>query len=293
MPRVDWVPAEHGYEIALSKGRVVARNAAGAQLRAVPKPLKEGRAVAELKQLQEWLDRHELQCRAEVELWLVRSLPVPSAVVQAVWPDPAWHDSLRDLVVVPVAGDGSWELDRAGLLRDVDAGRGLGVVNLDGDSVWLTADAVVFPHPVLLADLEELREFAADLGVDQGTRQLFREIWLRPDDPDELEAAAAQYEGGRFLQLRHLLARTTSHGYAVRGGCATCRVWEDGRPALAAVWVGVDDPSQESETGRLTFSDGAGTSIALAEVGPVAWSEGLRMAAALYAGRVVEAEEPA
>jgi hypothetical protein len=284
---VDWVPAEDGYEIAISNGKIVARNLAGAELKAVPKAIREGKALADLKQLLEWLERHERDCRAEVELWLVRSLPVPAAVLAAVWPDPVWQGALRDLVAVPVAADGSWELARAGLLRDADPDRGLGVVNLDGDSVRLTVEAVAFPHPVLLAELEDLREFASDLGVDQGIRQLFREIWRRPE-PDDLATEAAQYAGGRFAQLRHLVGRATAHGYAVRGGYSTCRIWEDGRSVLAAVWVGIDDPSAETETGEVTFSDADGSAIALAEVGPVAWSEGLRMAAALYAGRVVD-----
>jgi hypothetical protein len=38
----------------------------------------------------------------------------------------------------------------------------------------------------------------------------------------------------------------------------------------------------------LEFADGAGRRLRLLEVGPVAWSEGVRMAAALYAGRTVQ-----
>jgi hypothetical protein len=287
---VNWVRAEDGYEVALTNAKVVARKAGGAPLKSLPKTVKDGETVAGLKQLQEWLVRHETGCRAEVEAWLVRSLPVPAAALVAVWPDPAWQGALRDLVTVPVS-DGVWDLERAGLLRDADAQRGLGLVNLDGDSVWLTCEAVAFPHPVLLTDLNDLREFAADLGVDQGTRQLFREVWHRPATTAERAAAAAQYTGGRFAQLRHLVTRATGQGYPVRGGYSTCRIWEDGRAVTAAVWVGVGDLTEETETGDLTFSDAAGAAIPLAAVGPVAWSEGLRMAAFLYAGRVIDDEK--
>ncbi|MEO3788225.1 hypothetical protein ABGB12_33275 [Actinocorallia sp. B10E7] len=38
---------------------------------------------------------------------------------------------------------------------------------------------------------------------------------------------------------------------------------------------------------------GEGYEISLRDVGPVAWSEGTRMAAALYAGRIVEEGEGA
>lgn len=42
------------------------------------------------------------------------------------------------------------------------------------------------------------------------------------------------------------------------------------------------------ETGSLTWQDQDGRALPLSEVGQVAWSEGMRMAAALYAGRVIE-----
>jgi hypothetical protein len=193
-------------------------------------------------------------------------------------------------VIAPVGEDGGWELSRAGFLRDADAGGRLGIVDLDGESVRLDAARVVLPHPVLLEDLDDLREFAVELGVRQGVRQLFREIWRRPAEPGELAEAAAQYAGGHFAQLRHLTSRATSLGYGVRGGFVTRRLWEAGRTVNACVWVGADDPSYEADTGDLTFIDAAGSGVPLAEVGPVAWSEGMRMAAALYAGRVVPEE---
>jgi hypothetical protein len=84
------------------------------------------------------------------------------------------------------------------------------------------------------------------------------------------------------------MARATSHGYPVKGGYAVCRIFEDGRSVEARSWVGSDDPYEETETGDLVFVQDSGASIPLGEVGPVAWSEGMRMAAALYAGRVVE-----
>ena len=70
----------------------------------------------------------------------------------------------------------------------------------------------------------------------------------------------------------------------MRGGYAVCRVFEDGRTVEARCWVGADDPYYETETGDLVFTDRQGTALPLGQVGPVAWSEGTRMAAALYAG---------
>jgi hypothetical protein len=100
--------------------------------------------------------------------------------------------------------------------------------------------------------------------------------------------SVSDYAGGRFAELRHLLARAASLGYPVKGGSAVCRVFEDARTVEARSWVGAEDPYSEAETGDLVFVRANGSSIPLGEVGPVAWSEGMRMAAALYAGRVVE-----
>ena len=285
---MGWVPASDGYEVSLVGGKVVARRAGSSPLKSMPKPLKDSEVVVALRQLKEWLDRHERDCLAEIEDWLVRSLPVPAPVFAGVWPDSAWRTALFDAVVAPVDDAGGWQLDAAGFLRDVDADGRLGVVNLDGESVRLAVARVVLPHPVLLPDLEDLREFAADLGARQGVKQLFREIWHKPADPVAFSAEAGRYAGGHFAQLRHLTSRATSLGYGVRGGYVTRRVWERGQVVDACVWVGADDPSIEAETGDLTFVDAAGAQLPLGDVGPVAWSEGMRMAAALYAGRVVE-----
>lgn len=285
---MGWVPAKDGYEVSLVAGKVVCRNG-GKPLKSLPKSLKDDDAVIGLRQLAEWLDRHATACAATVEDWMVRSLPTPASVLREVWADTAWRAPLRDLVVAPVDEKG-WHADRAGFLRDVDADGRLGVVNLDGESVWLDVERVVLPHPVLLDDLDEIREFAVDLGCKQGVLQLFREIWRKPADA---AAAAREYSGGHFAQLRHLTSRATSLGYAVRGGYASRRLWDAGRAVDACVWVGSEDPSYETETGDLVFIDAAGGNVPLADVGPVAWSEGMRMAAALYAGRVVPQEAAA
>jgi hypothetical protein len=144
---------------------------------------------------------------------------------------------------------------------------------------------------VLLPELSDLREFAADLGVRQSVDQLFRATWSRPADLDPQRTRLADYSGGEYEELRHLLARAANLGYPVRGGYAVCRVVEGGRPVEARFWVGSDDPSWQTETGDLVFTDRSGSGLRLVEVGPVAWSEGVRMAAALYAGRVVEKAE--
>ncbi|MZD58062.1 DUF4132 domain-containing protein [Streptomyces sp. SID5606] len=283
---MGWVTAGD-YEVALDDGKVVCRNAAGRRLKSVPAKLADDPAVVGLRQLVEWLDRHERQCLTDVERWMVRSLPVPLDVLTRVWADPAWRSALRDLVVTGPDGE------VAGFLRDADPGRGLGLVDLDGDTVRIAPALVHLPHPVLLDDLEELREFAVELGVEQCAQQLFREVWHRPATLDADATSVEDYAGGAFKELRFLHGRVTQLGHRVRGGYAVCSVWEDGRSVEARVWVGDFDGYEETETGSLTWADATGRELRAGQIGPVAWSEGMRMAASLYAGRDIEDEERA
>ncbi|MFF2525430.1 DUF4132 domain-containing protein [Streptomyces liangshanensis] len=294
---MGWIETAGGYAVSLEGTRVLCRNAAGRALKQVPPKLKDDVEVVRLRQLAEWLARHEGECREQVDAWLVRSLPVPVALLARVWPDTAWQAALRDLVVAPVAGDGSADTARAGFLRDADPVKGLGIVDLDGDSVWLApaeVPSVLIPHPVLLEDLAELREFAAELKVEQGVEQLFREVWQRPErvvGATGTDTSWSAYANGKFAQLRHATGRALTLGYRVRGGQALCRLVEDGRQLEAAYWLGGDYPDAEARTGALEWRDGTGRRLPLGEVGPVAWSEGERMAALVFAGRVVESEE--
>ncbi|MGV9320235.1 DUF4132 domain-containing protein [Streptomyces sp. NPDC003660] len=283
---MGWVPAGD-YEVALDGGKVVCRNAAGRLLKTVPPKIADDPAVVGLRQLTEWLERHERESLAAVERLMVRSLPVPLAVVARVWPDPAWRAALRDLVVTGEDGR------VAGFLRDADPERGLGLVDLDGDTVRIAPEQVHIPHPVLLADLEELREFAVELGVEQRAQQLFREVFHRPAALSAEATEVEEYAGGSFKELRFLHGRATQLGYRVRGGNAVCSVLENGRGVEARVWIGDYDGYEETETGPLTWTDPAGRVLRCGQVGPVAWSEGIRMAAALYAGRDIEDEERA
>ncbi|MCX4472642.1 hypothetical protein C5N14_08665 [Micromonospora sp. MW-13] len=287
---MGWSEVAGGYQVTLRDGEVVARNAKGRELRSLPTSLRDDPAVVGLRQLTEWLARHEAQCRTDIERWMVRSLPVPVAVLTEVWPDEAWRNALTDLVVAVLDDDGGWDPDEVGLLREAGDGQ-IGLVDLDGDTVRRAARRVVVPHPVALTDLDDLREFAADLQVRQSVDQLFRQTWVRGADVDPKAFRFSEYSGGRYGQLSHLTARATKLGYPVRGGNAVCRVFENGRTVEARSWVGADDPYYETETGDLVFTDRHGTALPLGTVGPVAWSEGTRMAAALYAGRIVAQEQ--
>jgi hypothetical protein len=280
---VGWLEAASGYQVRLGEnGRVQCRNGKGKLLSSVPASLKDDPGVVQLRQLAEWLSRHQAECLAAVDGWMVRSLPVPAALIAEVWADAAWAAALRDLVVTADDGTGA----ETGFLRDADPERGLGVVTLDGDTRRLRPEVVRIPHPVLLDDLEELREFGAELGVEQQAQQLFRQTFQRP--ATVTGTSVDDYSGGRFEQLNHALGRCRTLGYPVRGGDAVYSAFEDGRVVEARYWLGSDYPEGETWTGELRWSLEDGTAVPLADVGPVAWSEGMRMAAAIHAGRVVE-----
>ncbi|MFF9148561.1 DUF4132 domain-containing protein [Streptomyces sp. NPDC014861] len=278
-----WLDAGEGYEVTLDDGgRVVARRAGGRVLKTVPKALRDDPGVDRLKQLSEWLDRHADACVAQVDAWMVSSLPVPATLIAKVWPDEAWRGALRDMAVV---GE---DPDEVGFLRDVSEDGGLKVVDLDGETVRMTPRTVTLPHPVLLPDLEDVREFAAELGITQRVEQIHRATWTRPESLAANATEVRDYAGGKFTSRFGLAARATGLGYRVSGGYATCKVRDGGRSTEASVWIGEPYWDGESETGGLSWHDEDGRAMRLDGVGPVAWSEGMRMAAALYAGRTIE-----
>ncbi|MFF4618347.1 DUF4132 domain-containing protein [Nonomuraea jabiensis] len=283
---MGWLAAGDGYEVALVEGRVAARatsgRSAGRQLKSLPKALRDHPEVDRLRRFAEWLDRHAAACVAQADLWMVSSLPVPTGLLARVWPDEAWQSALRDLAVV---GD---DPDEVGFLRDATETGELRVVNLDGETVRLSPRTVTLPHPVLLPDLDDLREFAAELGVVQKVEQIHRATWRKPAGLDGKATTVTEFSGGTYESRFGLAARATTLGYRVTGGYATCRVRDAGTITEASVWIGEPYWEDEVSTGGLTWQDLDGRTLPLREVGPVAWSEGMRMAAALYAGRKVE-----
>ncbi|MFI6290688.1 DUF4132 domain-containing protein [Nonomuraea sp. NPDC050790] len=272
---VTWVEAEGGYGLALDGGTLICRNAAGRRLKSVPKAVKDGPAAEQLLALRDHLARHEAECLATVESWMLGGHPVPSPMIAALWPDPAWREALTDLVVL--------RGEEPGLLRDAGQDGRLGVVDLDAETTWLEPGPVLIPHPVLLADLADLREFAAELGAAQRVPQLAREVHHKG-------AAQPDYAGGRFSELRHATARAARFGFRVRGGYAVCPVVESGRPVQARYWLGDEGPDYEAYTGDLIWVGADERPLDPADVGPVAWSEGVRMAELIYAGRITDGD---
>ena len=201
-----WVDAERDYKLGLRAGKLVCQNPKGKSLASVPKWLKETDTAESLLALADWLAEHELECLHTVERWMLRSLSIPRAVVTEIWADSAWRDCIENMVVVPVAAGGAFDLENAGLLKDVDAKRGLGVIDLDGETQWIKTDSFGVPHPILIGDLEELRELAGDLGIRQAIDQLYRPIHQPTQEQLEL-TSINDFSGGHFEQLNF----ATSH----------------------------------------------------------------------------------
>ena len=282
-PQPHWQPAEGGYALALVGGKLACRNAKGKVLASVPAKVKKGETALQLLALRDWLARHETECTQAVEAWMLRSLPVPRGVLERVWADPAWRRPLENALVLP---EGS---DEPGFLRGASPERGVGLVDLDGETVWSHSPTIRIPHPILVEDLDDARELATELSLSQGIQQLFREVHEKRGDATD--RSIRDYADGHFEQLNHALGRCRTLGLRVQGGYAVTPVWEDGRLVEARYWIGADYPEGETHTGDLIWVDGRQKVLARAHVGPVAFSEGMRMAAAIYAKRKVEEDK--
>ncbi|MBW2734956.1 MAG: DUF4132 domain-containing protein [Deltaproteobacteria bacterium] len=289
-----WVEAVDGYAVALEQGKILCKNAKGKVLSALPKKVRESDLVGEIRDLREHIALHEDECQKTVDAWMVRSLPVSKAVIEAVWRDPAWRSMLENAVVWPLDKNHTADGDRAGFLRGVDAKRGVGVVDLDGESRWLKVEMVALPHPILLkGELQDFRELATELSLEQRLSQLFRETFTSSAELRDGEPCINDFSGGTFELLAHATSRARKHGFRVSGGYAVCPVWGPSGKVEARYWLGADYWDEETETGDLSWVDEKEHSLAIAKVGAVAFSEGMRMASQIYAGRKVETDEEA
>ncbi len=289
-PLPQMVDAGAGYGLAIEQGKLVAYKD-GKALASIPKSLKDGDLVEQLNATIEMLEAHAQSCVETVESWMLRSLATPRGVIEAVMPDEAWKAALQHAVVIPIGGKGKGA-DVVGLLAGVDPKKGLGVIDLDGETQWIDAPSVMFPHPVLLSELDDLRALVSELGVSQGIAQLFREVFthkVRTIEKGTTEIT--EFENGTFAMLQQAFAVAKKNGYRVSGGSAIVRVWESARVVEARYFLGDSDPMEETETGALGWVDDKQKTLAIEEVPAIAFSEGMRMAATIYAKRKVDKKE--
>ena len=120
--------------------------------------------------------------------------------------------------------------------------------------------------------------------------QLQREVHPLPDPlPEATVTSLHDWAGAEFEQLRFAMGRATGAGFAVKGGYAVARIHEGGRLVEASYWIGADYPEGPTWTEDLSWMVD-GKELPVRDVGPVAYSEGVRMARHIHAGRKVEEE---
>lgn len=286
-----FVPAGKGYALGLRSQKLVALSPKGQPLASVPKDLRESDVGEQLLAVVDFLKAHDRETQSTTEGWMLRSLPTPSSVLTAVWPDDAYRSALENLVVVRTTTQAGASLEGAGFLKGVDPKRGIGLVDLDGETVWEKADAFFLPHPILVKQLDDFRALAAELKLTQGVKQLFREVFHKPRDlkPDAPEITS--FRGGKFEMVSHARGAAKSLGYKTSGAWAVCQVFEGGKALEARFWLGSDDGESEALTDGLMWVDEEGNAVLVKDVPDVAFSEGMRMASAIYGKRVVEEKE--
>lgn len=296
----QWIPVGDQAIALGADGKIIARNKAGKPLKSVPAKLKKTDEFVQLDQLRDFLARHDAEAGAQVQRWLLDGLPVPTLLIGELWADSAWRSWLTDLVIA--TQEPGEPLMLGGFLREVtlqpDRGERtdgrcdralLGVVDLDGESATVDATHILIPHPVLFGDdLDELREFAVDLGITSRFDQLQRQVFGMPGSPEG--RAINDFSDAEFEQIRFAAARAKSHGFSVQGGYAVCRIIEGGKRYQARIWIGEGAPDEPTSLGELiwVFDD---TTLPVADVPPVAYSEGMRMATILHAGRKLDKED--
>ncbi|QGU07341.1 hypothetical protein COCCU_07035 [Corynebacterium occultum] len=272
------------YHLRLDGNQIIARNVKGRVLKSVPAKVKKHEAFEQLEALRNFFIQHEATCRGTVENWFLTGRSVPVTVVCGVWRDDAWRRTLQDLVVT----DGTV----GGLLRGADES-GLHLVDLEGESVIIPrtgAATITLPHPALMSDLADWREFAVELGVHQGLDQLYRHTTEKPGDPQERQRALDTYRSGHYESGGYLRNRARDFGCTYTSDGISLKVAEGGHTVTAHLDLFGHGPQTPADLGRLYFL-AEGTRLDPAEIGPVAWSEGIRMAEHIWAGRTIAEDE--
>ncbi|MFE0186694.1 DUF4132 domain-containing protein [Streptomyces sp. NPDC058989] len=272
-----WVSASRGYELALDGTTLRCRRTDGRDLRSIPKGVLAGPVGERFAALRDRLVRHEKECRDTVESWLLSGVPVPGGLLARIWPDPGWRTCLEHLVV---DADG-----RTGLLVDVAEDGRVSLREEDGAPYEPPAGTLVtLLHPVLLGDLGPWRRLLEARGVTQESAQLDRRVHRRPEGTDPHATGIEAYEGEPFTAQWRARANALEHGFVVRGGFAVAEITERLVRTEARCWVGETGSGATEEAGRLLWVDEDERPVAVGTLGPIAWSEGLRMAELIYGG---------
>lgn len=286
-----WWSVDEGYELGIEEGKLACRNAAGKVLKSIPKKVRDHEVYTRAREFMAIVDEHARDCKSNVESWMLRQLPVPVAVLSSVISDPFWEGPLTNLIMGTAEAVDTQDLDAMGFFKTYEEERGLGLITIDGESIWVKADAVKVAHPVHIKELEDFRELALELAFEQQIAQLFREVFEKPVFEDNDDRTWLDKYDGQFDALYMAFGRARSLGYAIRGGWAVTRVFADDGFQEARYWLGSGDPTWETHVGGMCWVTEKGNSIMLRDVDPIAWSEGIRMAEGIWAARKQEEQE--
>ncbi|MBI9001106.1 DUF4132 domain-containing protein [Corynebacterium sp. CCM 9185] len=278
----QWIDAD-GYQLALDGGEIRCRNACGRPLKTIPAKVRKTEAFNILSATRELLARHDERCQSTVLGWFLNGEEVPLALIEAVWEDEAWRHWLTDLVI----RSGTV----TGLLRDVDD-RGLHVLSPDSGSVTVAVTGtgtLTFPHPAEIPGIAAWRELAIDSGIHQNIEQLFREVHPRPEDEETLRASLGAYADAMYEETSDLLERARDAGFVASLDGVRVTVGESGVLTTAVLEIRTDGLDDGADLDYLYF-ERDGRTISPEDVGPVAYSEAIRMGRYIYAGGTLETE---
>lgn len=271
-----WLPTGT-YLLRLAGDTIIAADADGHPLPAVPAAATTHEVYEHLDARRAFLAHHAATCRDTVRDWFNTGVAVPVSVLTAVWPDDAWQDALTDVVLT----DGTV----TGVLRHADPDA-LHLMDLDGNSVTVArTDAATarIPHPITLTHLSTWRELAVDQSIDQ----LCREITHKPAGAQEQATRLRAYRHARYERAGHLIGRARTAGFTATLSAVSTQVTEDGRWVTAELGVTAYLPDEYATLGELSFRTDH-TPLTPADVGPIAWSEAIRMADHIWDGRTQE-----
>ena len=100
------------------------------------------------------------------------------------------------------------------------------------------------------------------------------------------------YSDGKYEKAQVLIGRSRGGGFTATTREVSLIVVEDGVEVRISLDIDAWDSWDGGAIGELSFYQD-GQLLPLEKVGPITWSEGIRMAEFVYAGRTVEsAEEP-
>ncbi|WP_460307097.1 DUF4132 domain-containing protein [Actinocorallia aurea] len=259
-----WIPTGNGYEIRIDGRRANCRKVGGVPMGFVPSEARYTDAGQRVWRLKHEAEETWLDARGRVEGWMCCGHRLPRALLTALWPDRAWREWLDGAFLTGPDGG-------RGFLRGAGPD-GLRLTTPDGDDIVAAWDAAVIAHPVLLGDLDALRESAAKLGIGQKLHQMARDVHRRPPAPEG--DAVMDYAGRRFTRQRY----AWQYYYGLAGGYAYVDLVSGGRPVQARHWIGAGKHDDRAWSGHLVWVGADERFLSLAEVDAVAWSEGVRLA---------------